>query len=70
MRIERTALRSVQAPGEARMKAVTAVLARSALTAAGGVMYALRHDGFSELVVGLAFPITGLVVFGSGTVKR
>ncbi|MEU9304348.1 hypothetical protein [Streptomyces sp. NPDC048269] len=50
--------------------AVTAVLAGSAFTVAGGATYALRHDGFPELVAGLAFLITGLVMLGSGTGKR
>ncbi|MFI5867958.1 hypothetical protein [Streptomyces sp. NPDC051546] len=60
---------ALRALTEFRM-AVTAALAGSAFTAAGCVLYTLHHDGFRELVGGMALLITGLVMLGSGTVKR
>ncbi|MEW5530628.1 hypothetical protein [Streptomyces virginiae] len=50
--------------------AVTAVLAGSVFTTAGAAVYALHHDGFSGLAIGLPLLTTGLVMLGSGTVKR
>ncbi|WP_405442223.1 hypothetical protein OG373_33465 [Streptomyces avidinii] len=50
--------------------AVFALGVGSAFTVAGGTLYAVQAYGFRELAIGLSLLITGLVMLGSGTVKR
>ncbi|MFI5763145.1 hypothetical protein [Streptomyces sp. NPDC051563] len=50
--------------------AVSAVWAGAAFAVTGGFLYACHIRGFPELVIGLSLLTTGLVMLGSGTVKR
>ncbi|MCY0933872.1 hypothetical protein [Streptomyces sp. H34-S4] len=44
---------------------VALVLLGAPITAVGGILYAVSVPGFPEVVVGLAFLITGLVMTGA-----
>ncbi|AYV25673.1 hypothetical protein EES41_02855 [Streptomyces sp. ADI95-16] len=50
--------------------AVAAVGIGFVFTVTAFVLYALPARGFPELVIGLSFLTTGLVMLGSGSVKR
>ncbi|MFK0235352.1 hypothetical protein [Streptomyces vinaceus] len=50
--------------------AVAAVGIGCAFIVTATVLYSLPARGFPELAIGLSFLITGLVMLGSGTLKR
>ncbi|WP_405496106.1 hypothetical protein [Streptomyces sp. NBC_00096] len=50
--------------------ALLAVGVGSVFTVGGGILYAVQAYGFRELAIGLSLLTTGLVMLGSGTVKR
>ncbi|MCM9083073.1 hypothetical protein OG818_15380 [Streptomyces virginiae] len=50
--------------------AVAAVGIGFVFTVAAVVLYALPARGFPELAIGLSFLTTGLVMLGSGSLKR